>query len=57
MGPSADDGAVVDARGRAHGVNGPAVVDASIIPEPPPGVPHPISLMIAEALAGSLGER
>jgi choline dehydrogenase-like flavoprotein len=57
MGPTPGDGAVVDARGRVHGVDGLAVVDASIIPEPPSGFPHLITLMLAELLAGSIGER
>jgi choline dehydrogenase len=56
MGPSPADGAVVDARGRVHGVAGLAVVDASIIPEPPSGFPHPITLMVAERLAVTIGE-
>ncbi len=54
MGPSPDRGAVVDALGRVHGVERLAVVDASIIPEPPSGFPHVIAIMIAEALAERL---
>ena len=54
MGPSAADGAVVDADGRVHGVTGLAVADASVIPEPPSGFPHVITLMLAEHLAGRL---
>ena len=56
MGPSPADGAVVDARGRVHGVAGLVVVDASIIPEPPSGFPHLITLMVAERLAETIGE-
>ncbi len=51
MGPSPADGAVVDALGRVHGVAGLSVVDASIMPEPPSGFPHLITLMLAEHLA------
>ena len=50
MGPSPDDGAVVDARGRVHGVDRLYVVDASIIPEPPSGFPHVITVMLVEHL-------
>ena len=50
MGPSPDDGAVVDATSRVHGVDGLYVVDASIIPEPPSGFPHVITIMLAERL-------
>jgi choline dehydrogenase len=47
MGASPDDGAVVDARGRVHGVDGLYVADASIIPGPPTGFPHLVTLMMA----------
>ena len=47
-------GAVVDTLGRVHGVAGLAVVDASIIPEPPSGFPHIITIMIAEHLSEKL---
>jgi choline dehydrogenase len=50
MGSSPADGAVVDAAGCVHGVVGLSVVDASIIPEPPSGFPHLITLMIAQHL-------
>jgi choline dehydrogenase len=36
------------------GVAGLAVVDASIIPEPPSGIPHIITIMIAEHLSEKL---
>lgn len=52
VGPSPDAGAVVDALGRVHGVDGLHVIDASIIPVPPSGFPHPVTVMIAEHLAG-----
>lgn len=51
MGPSPDAGDVVDALGRVHGVEGVSVIDASIIPEPPSGFPHLITIMLSEHLA------
>ena len=54
MGPSPESGAVVDALGRVYGVAGLAVVDASIMPEPPSGFPHIITIMIAEHLSETL---
>jgi choline dehydrogenase len=48
MGPSPDDGAVVDALGRVHGIDGLRVIDASIIPDAPSGFPHIITIMLAE---------
>lgn len=54
MGPSPEAGAVVDATGHVHGVEGLAVVDASIIPDPPSGFPHVITIMLAEHLAPTL---
>ncbi len=55
MGQSPADGAVVDARGRVHGVEGLSVVDASIMPDPPSGFPHLITMMLAEHLASIVG--
>jgi len=54
MGPAPDDGAVVDASGRVHGTDGLFVVDASIIPEPPSGFPHLITIMLAERLSARI---
>ena len=51
MGPSPDDGAVVDAAGRVHGAERLSVVDASIMPEAPSGFPHLVTIMIAERLS------
>jgi choline dehydrogenase len=51
MGPSPEDGAVVDASGRVHGVEHLFVVDASIMPEVPSGFPHIITIMMAERLS------
>ena len=55
MGPDPAARAVVDALGRVHGVEGLSVADASIIPEPPSGFPHLITIMLAEHLAGRPG--
>jgi choline dehydrogenase-like flavoprotein len=54
MGPDPATGAVVDASGAVHGTDGLYVVDASIIPDPPSGFPHLITVMLAERLADSL---
>ena len=51
MGLSPAAGAVVDHLARVHGVAGLRVVDASIIPAPPSGFPHLITLMLAEHVA------
>jgi choline dehydrogenase len=44
---------VVDARGQVHGVDGLSVIDASVIPDPPSGFPHLITIMLAEHLSES----
>ena len=54
MGPSPERGAVVDASGRVHGVEALSVIDASIIPDPPSGFPHIITIMLAEHLSERL---
>lgn len=51
MGPSPDQGDVVDASGRVHGVDGLRVIDASVIPDAPSGFPHIVTIMVAEHLA------
>ena len=51
MGPSPEDGAVVDARGRVHGTERLHVVDASIMPDVPSGFTHVSTIMIAERLS------
>jgi choline dehydrogenase len=51
MGPSPDDADVVDTDGRVHGVAGLRVIDASVIPAPPSGFPHLVTIMVAEHLA------
>ena len=54
MGPPTDVGAVVDHRGRVHGVDGLYVIDASIIPDAPAGFPHVITIMAAERISTQL---
>jgi choline dehydrogenase len=54
MGGSPANGAVVDELGRVHGTDRLSVIDASIIPEPPSGFPHLVTLMLAERLAQRL---
>jgi choline dehydrogenase len=57
MGAATDPAAVVDAHGCVHGVEGLAVVDASIIPAPPSGFPHLLVIMMAERLSAELAAR
>ena len=52
--PPPENGAAVDTLGRVHGVAGLAVVDASIMPDPPSGFPHIITIMVAEHLSKKL---
>jgi choline dehydrogenase-like flavoprotein len=54
MGASADEGAVVDATGRVYGVNGLYVADASILPGPPTGFPHLVTLMMARRITDGI---
>lgn len=54
MGNAPDDGSVVDAHGRVHGIERLAVVDASIIPRPPSGFPHIVTIMLAERLSAEI---
>ncbi|MFO1295406.1 MAG: GMC family oxidoreductase N-terminal domain-containing protein [Rubrivivax sp.] len=56
MGPHADAGAVVDARGRVHGVEGLFVADASIMPTIPAANTNLPTLMLAERFAAWLAE-
>ena len=50
-GVSAEAGAVVDARGRVHGIDGLWVVDASILPGPPSGFPNLVTMAVADRTA------
>ena len=54
MGRSPDQGSVVDANGRVHGVEGLFVVDASIIPDAPSGFPHLVIIAIAESIVARI---
>jgi choline dehydrogenase len=56
MGPSPEAGAVVDARGRVHGVDRLWVADASVMPDIPSANPHLATLMVAERIAAWLAE-
>jgi choline dehydrogenase-like flavoprotein len=56
MGPLPESGAVVDADGKVHGLDGLYVADASIMPDAPSGFPHLITIMIAEAIAARLAQ-
>jgi choline dehydrogenase len=51
IGPSPDDGAVVDTSGSVYGTQRLSVVDASIMPSVPSGFPHIATIMIAERLS------
>jgi choline dehydrogenase len=54
MGRAGDDGTVVDADGRVHGIDGLRVADASILPTIPRANTHLTVLAVAEAMAGRL---
>ncbi|HSS93872.1 MAG TPA: GMC family oxidoreductase, partial [Candidatus Dormibacteraeota bacterium] len=56
MGPSAADGAVVDASGRVHGTEGLYVIDASIMPSVPSAFTHIPTIAIAERLSDALAK-
>ena len=51
MGPDPDGGAVVDARGRVHGIKNLHVADASIMPAIPSANTNLPAIMIAERVA------
>lgn len=51
MGPDPDDGAVVDARGAVHGIDGLVVADASIMPSIPTANTNLPTIMVAERIA------
>jgi choline dehydrogenase len=52
MGPVADPAAVVDRTGNVHGLDGLAVIDASIMPTIPAANTNLPTMMLAEHLAG-----
>jgi choline dehydrogenase len=56
MGPAGDPGAVVDARGRVHGIERLWVVDASIMPTIPAANTNLPTIMVAERCAAWLRE-
>jgi choline dehydrogenase len=56
MGPATDATAVVDSRGRVHGVQGLSVVDASIMPTIPAANTNLPTLMLAERCSAWLTE-
>jgi len=56
MGTSPDAGAVVDARGRVHGVDGVLIGDASVMPDIPAANTNLPTMMVAEQIAAWLGE-
>jgi choline dehydrogenase len=51
MGPDPESGAVTDARGSVHGIEGLTVADASIMPTVPTGTPNLPTIMLAEHIA------
>jgi choline dehydrogenase len=55
MGPDPEEGAVVDAAGSVHGVNGLTLADASIIPVAHSGFTHVVVIAAAEKIAEQLG--
>jgi choline dehydrogenase-like flavoprotein len=55
MGPAADPFAVVDDRGRVHGIDGLRVADASVMPDVPSANTHIPTLMVAERMAELFG--
>src|SRR6476660_5899627 len=54
MGASPDNGAVVDRQGAVFGFAGLYVVDASILPGPPTGFPHLVTLAMASRITDGL---
>jgi choline dehydrogenase len=54
MGPSPDDGAVVDSTGRVHGIDGLLVADASVMPDIPSANTNLPTIMLAWRIGSSL---
>jgi choline dehydrogenase len=57
MGNDPEDGAVVDAKGRVHGVESLWVADASVMPDIPSANTNLPTIMVAERIASWLAER
>jgi choline dehydrogenase len=57
MGTDPADGAVVDARGRLHGIEGVTVIDASVMPDVPSANTNLPTIMVAEHLVAQFGRR
>ena len=57
MGPDPDDGAVVDALGAVHGVDGLWVADASVMPGLPTAPTHLSTVVVATRIAEALAYR
>lgn len=54
MGPESDPAAVVDGRGRVHGIEGLRVADTSILPTAPTRGPAVAAVLIGELVAASI---
>ena len=54
MGASPERGAVVNGAGQVHGIDRLYVADASILPGPPTGFPHLVTLMTASRIADGI---
>jgi choline dehydrogenase len=57
MGVDPESGAVTDAHGTVHGIEGLTVADASIMPTVPTGTPNLPTIMVAEHIARRLRSR
>jgi choline dehydrogenase len=57
MGADPEFGAVTDAHGTVHGIEGLTVADASIMPTVPTGTPNLPTIMVAEHIARRLRSR
>ena len=51
MGPDPDDGAVTEAGGSVHGIDGLTITDASIMPTIPTATTNLPTIMMAEHIA------
>lgn len=57
MGPNPDDGAVVEAHGAVHGIDGLWVADASVMPTIPSANTNLSTIVVAERIAAWLSRR